>query len=173
MKYNGLRWDSASTVSEVQQKELYLAETGHKIVVRCHYSTDRMFGIKSVNNWAQTTMQKKNVYAKTGAVIDFLDHMINFSKVKQTVETRSHTQLQEREGEILVVVFFFRYFPQWCLGMNDFRKEIKKWWIFQLKNHIQYISFDICMFELSVQDMLVIILSFVREVTKAVVVCLL
>lgn len=50
------------------------------------------------------------MYAKTGAVIDFLDHMINFSKVKQTVETRSHTQLQEREGEILVVVFFLDIF---------------------------------------------------------------
>lgn len=38
---NSELWDFGSAVIEVQQKELYLAETGHKIVVRWHYSSDR------------------------------------------------------------------------------------------------------------------------------------
>lgn len=37
-QWNIIDWDSGSTVIKVQQKELYLAETGHKIIVRCHYS---------------------------------------------------------------------------------------------------------------------------------------
>lgn len=56
---------------------------------------------------------QKSVYAKAGAVIHFLGHKssssFNFSKVEQTVETKSHTPLQEREGETLVVVLSDRF----------------------------------------------------------------
>lgn len=73
---------------------------------------------------------QKNVYAKTRAVIRFSGHKsswsFNFPKVKQTAETRSHMQLQEKEGKIPAVVvlhIFLNGVWEWLI----LGRKKKKW----------------------------------------------